>query len=104
MLRYYNYVYFRNIEVHGLENIPKDGGVLFSPNHQGAFLDPLLIGSMTPSKITSLTRSDVFGGPFQWFFTFSCAELNWPVVISTILRMKGHQVEVKDPSTPVEPE
>ena len=67
MLRYYNYVYFRNIEVHGLENIPKDGGVLFSPNHQGAFLDPLLIGSMTPSKITSLTRSDVFGGPFQWF-------------------------------------
>ena len=22
---------------------------------------------MTPNKITSLTRSDVFGGPFQWF-------------------------------------
>ena len=51
----------------GKENIPKDGGVLFSPNHQGAFLDPLLVGSMTPKKITSLTRSDVFGGPLQWF-------------------------------------
>ncbi|MDC3354468.1 lysophospholipid acyltransferase family protein [Flavobacteriaceae bacterium] len=67
LLRYYNFIYFRNIEVTGLENIPEDGGVLFSPNHQGAFLDPLLVGSMTPKKMTSLTRSDVFGGPFQWF-------------------------------------
>ncbi|MDG1652823.1 MAG: lysophospholipid acyltransferase family protein [Flavobacteriaceae bacterium] len=67
LLRYYNRIYFRNIEVYGYENIPEDGGVLFSPNHQGAFLDPLIIGSMTPKKITSLTRSDVFGGPFQWF-------------------------------------
>ena len=67
LLRYYNHIYFKNIEVYGYENIPKDGGVLFSPNHQGAFLDPLIIGSMTPNRITSLTRSDVFGGPFQWF-------------------------------------
>lgn len=51
----------------GYENIPTDGGVLFSPNHQSALLDPLLIGSMTPNKMTSLTRSDVFGGPLQWF-------------------------------------
>ena len=67
LLRYYNYVYFRDVCVFGQENIPKDGGILFSPNHQSALLDPLLIGSMTPNKITSLTRSDVFGGPFQWF-------------------------------------
>ena len=52
--------------MYGEENLPKDGGVLFSPNHQGAFLDPLLIGSMTPNRMTSLTRSDVFGGPLQW--------------------------------------
>ena len=67
LLRYYNQIYFRSIKVYGYENIPKDGGILFSPNHQGAFLDPLLVGSMTPNKITSLTRSDVFGGPLQWF-------------------------------------
>ena len=53
--------------MYGLDRIPKDGGVLFSPNHQGAFLDPLLIGSLTPNRMTSLTRSDVFGGPLQWF-------------------------------------
>ncbi len=67
LLRYYNHIFFREIKVYGYKNIPSDGGVLFSPNHQGAFLDPLLIGSMTPKKITSLTRSDVFGGPLQWF-------------------------------------
>lgn len=59
--------YFRKIKVYGLENIPKDGGVLFSPNHQGAFLDPLLIGCHINRPVTSLTRSDVFGGPLQWF-------------------------------------
>lgn len=67
LLRNYNHIFFRRIKVYGYKNIPTDGGVLFSPNHQGAFLDPLLIGSMTPKKITSLTRSDVFGGPLQWF-------------------------------------
>tara|TARA_B100001173_G_C16002085_1_gene553940 strand:+ start:43 stop:1083 length:1041 start_codon:yes stop_codon:yes gene_type:complete len=59
--------YFRKIDIYGLENIPKNGGVLFSPNHQGAFLDPLIVGCNIQRPITSLTRSDVFGGPLQWF-------------------------------------
>ncbi len=59
--------YFRKIRIYGLEKIPKQGGVLFSPNHQGAFLDPLLVGCNIPAQVTSLTRSDVFGGPLQWF-------------------------------------
>ena len=33
LLRYYNYFYFRKIEITGYEKIPKDGGILFSPNH-----------------------------------------------------------------------
>ena len=28
-------------------------------------------------------------GPFQWFFTFSCAELRWPSIIGCILRKQG---------------
>jgi 1-acyl-sn-glycerol-3-phosphate acyltransferase len=62
-----SHCYFREIKIYGLENIPKKGGVLFSPNHQGAFLDPLLVGCNIPKGVTSLTRSDVFGGPLQWF-------------------------------------
>ena len=67
-IKTYSYIYFRNIKLYGLENIPRDGGVLYSPNHQGAFLDPLLVGAFTPETITSLTRADVFNGPQKWFF------------------------------------
>ena len=66
-MKWASHCYFRKIKVNGLENIPKDGGILFSPNHQGAFLDPLLVGSNLPKTATSLTRRDVFGGPLQWF-------------------------------------
>ena len=34
-------------------------------------------------------------GPFQIFFTFSCAELRWSVIISCILRKRGHVVVQK---------
>lgn len=67
VLRLYNRFYFRRFRVYGRENIPKDGSVLFSPNHQNAFLDPLLVGTSCGKSLHSLTRSDVFGGPYQWF-------------------------------------
>ena len=38
-------------------------------------------------------------GPFQWFFTLSCAELRWPQVIACILRKKGHKVNVLNPES-----
>lgn len=63
----YNFFYFRNFKVIGKENIPTNGAVLFSPNHQNALLDPVLVGTTAGRSIYSLTRSDVFGGPFQWF-------------------------------------
>jgi 1-acyl-sn-glycerol-3-phosphate acyltransferase len=63
----YNFFYFRNFKVIGKENIPKNGAVLFSPNHQNALLDPLLVGTTAGRSVHSLTRSDVFGGPLQWF-------------------------------------
>lgn len=63
----YNPLYFKNFRVLGKENIPSDGAILFSPNHQNALLDPLLVGTTAGKSIHSLTRSDVFGGPLQWF-------------------------------------
>ena len=63
----YNQLYFRRFRVVGKENIPNEGAILFSPNHQNALLDPLLVGTTAGKSIHSLTRSDVFGGPLQWF-------------------------------------
>ena len=68
-LRFYTPFYFRNIRVFGMEHLPKDGGILLSPNHQGAFLDPLLIGAFVPGTLYSLTRGDVFVPPYRWIFS-----------------------------------
>lgn len=67
ILGFYNRFYFTNFTVVGRENIPQDGVVIFSPNHQNAFMDPLLVGTTCQKSVYSLTRSDVFGGPLQWF-------------------------------------
>ena len=67
LFRGYNHLYFRRVEVVGKEYLPKAGSLLFSPNHQGAFLDPIVVGSILSLPITYLTRGDVFGGRLQWF-------------------------------------
>lgn len=54
------HLYYRKININGLENVPKDKPVLFLPNHQNALLDPLLIAVDCNRKPYFLTRSDVF--------------------------------------------
>lgn len=54
------YLYFGRIKVSGLENVPKDGPVMFLPNHQNALIDVLLLAVDCNRKPYFLTRSDVF--------------------------------------------
>lgn len=57
-----NYIrlYFGKIQVFGMENIPKNSGVLLSPNHQNALLDPLIVAVFLKHPIYFFTRADVF--------------------------------------------
>ena len=52
--------YFREIVVHGSQNIPRSGAVLFTVNHQNAFLDALLIVTTNKRLTNFLARADVF--------------------------------------------
>ena len=52
--------YFRKIQVEGLEHIPNSGPVLFTVNHQNAFLDALLVATSSPRELHFLARADVF--------------------------------------------
>ncbi len=63
---FYNNFFFKKLTIIGKEKIPNDGAIIFSPNHQSALLDPLLIGSTCGKRLYSLTRSDVFRKPFLW--------------------------------------
>jgi 1-acyl-sn-glycerol-3-phosphate acyltransferase len=50
----------------GLENVPREGGVLMVSNHQ-SHLDPLLIGSGCPRQMSFVARKTLFRfPPFGW--------------------------------------
>ncbi|MDH3709443.1 MAG: lysophospholipid acyltransferase family protein [Cyclobacteriaceae bacterium] len=52
--------YFRDIIVQGEENVPATGAVMFTVNHQNAFLDALLIATTNKRFTHFLVRADVF--------------------------------------------
>lgn len=52
--------YYRKVEVHGLENIPKDVPVIFAPNHQNAVMDALIVLFSSPGDTVFLARADLF--------------------------------------------
>ena len=51
------------MEGHGVENIPREGGVLIVANHI-SLLDPVIVGSAANREINFMARSDVFDTPF----------------------------------------
>lgn len=49
-------------EVHGLERIPRAGGVILAANH-GSFWDPPVLGATLPREFATMTRASFFGVP-----------------------------------------
>jgi 1-acyl-sn-glycerol-3-phosphate acyltransferase len=65
------FAYYRSRKVHGLENIPKNGPLLFLGNHQNALLDSLQLVLHGVRQPYFLARSDVFANAFlKRFLTF----------------------------------
>ena len=44
-------VFFRQIEVAGLENVPREGPVIFAGNHPNSLIDPILIITSCGRKV-----------------------------------------------------
>lgn len=53
-------LFYKNIIIEGKENIPKDGPLIFAPNHQNALMDPLAVLFTSNKQIVFLARADVF--------------------------------------------
>lgn len=53
-------LFFGGIRVIGREGIPDDGALIFTPNHQGAFMDALVVGTYLKKPVSFLTRADIF--------------------------------------------
>ncbi len=54
-------IFFRRIDVGGLENVPKNSRVIVSCNHPNAYVEAMLVGILlTDLKFSILVRADVF--------------------------------------------
>ena len=51
---------YRKFQVEGLENIPKEGSVIWAANHTNALMDPLVMLAATPEQKVYVARADIF--------------------------------------------
>ena len=56
-------VYFRQIEVVGIEHIPKDGPVIFIGNHPNSLVDPVMILTNCHRKVSFAAKDVLFRNP-----------------------------------------
>ena len=56
--------FYKKYEIEGLENLPKDAGILFAINHQNAFMDPVVFSCQLNQNSYFLARADIFKNKF----------------------------------------
>jgi 1-acyl-sn-glycerol-3-phosphate acyltransferase len=62
LLRTITRVFFRQIEVVGLEHVPAEGPVLFAGNHPNSLIDPILIITTCGRKVHFAAKDSLFSG------------------------------------------
>ena len=68
ILRFAMRVYFRRVEVVGLEHVPLQTPVIFVLNHPNALVDPAFLLSLAPRRVSFLAKSPLFRMPVLGFF------------------------------------
>lgn len=67
LVRFTLKLFFKKIEIQGLENVPKNAPLIFASNHQGTLMDGVLLIITSNFNIASLVRADVFKKPIiKW--------------------------------------
>src|SRR5262249_50271352 len=60
-------IYFKRIEVAGLENVPLNTPVIFVLNHPNALVDPVFLLCLAPRKVSFLAKAPLFRMPVIGF-------------------------------------
>src|SRR5438445_12161186 len=61
-------IYFRRIEVVGLDNIPRDTAVIFVLNHPNALVDPVFLLCLAPRRVSFVAKAPLFRIPVIGYF------------------------------------
>ena len=68
LLRFALQIFYRRIEVVGLENIRSDRAVIFAVNHPNGLVDPLFVLCFAPRRVSFLAKAPLFRYPLiGWF-------------------------------------
>ncbi|MCM3901336.1 MAG: lysophospholipid acyltransferase family protein [Pyrinomonadaceae bacterium] len=67
LLRFAFRVYFRRVEVAGLENVPLKSPVIFVLNHPNALVDPAFLLCLAPRRVSFLAKAPLFKMPVLGF-------------------------------------
>eukprot|EP00128_Syssomonas_multiformis_P012054 Colp12_sorted_trinity150504_noHs@15224 len=62
-VRFLGFVFFEKIEVRGLENIPKDGPVVFAGNHPNGLMDAMMIMTQCGRYVSPVAKDILFESP-----------------------------------------
>lgn len=57
-------IFFRRIELVGLERVPLDGPIVFAVNHPNGLVDPLFLLCFAPRPVSFLAKAPLFRTPF----------------------------------------
>jgi 1-acyl-sn-glycerol-3-phosphate acyltransferase len=61
-------VFYRRIEIAGLEHVPRDRPVIFAVNHPNGLIDPLFLLCYAPREVSFLAKAPLFRYPLiGWF-------------------------------------
>jgi 1-acyl-sn-glycerol-3-phosphate acyltransferase len=63
LLRFALRIYFRRIEVTGLEHVPLNDPVIFVLNHSNALVDPVFLLCLAPRQVSFLAKAPLFRMP-----------------------------------------
>lgn len=79
---------YRRFQYIGKENIPKDGSIIYAPNHTNALCDAMAVLGIDPSPKVFVARADIFKNPRR------ARILNW-LKIMPIRRIRDGIDEVR---------
>jgi len=68
LLKFALRVYFRRIEIIGLEHVPRKFPVIFVLNHPNALVDPVFLFCLAPRRVSFLAKAPLFRVPVLGFF------------------------------------
>lgn len=68
ILRFAMRVYFRRVEVVGIDHVPRQSPVIFVLNHPNALVDPAFLLSLAPRRVSFLAKSPLFRTPVLGYF------------------------------------